>query len=138
MVYLFLTDLHPTSVHLIGGCLMGVYLMGVLLTGVHLTGVHLMEIHFKSRHVSHRRASHGHVSYGRASHGHVTHGRVPYRRHLHFIGVYLITLFRGYTATEDIAGSCLQGYGLTLTQLLRGDFMFLPLPFRLQDTKFYA
>jgi hypothetical protein len=62
MIYLFLTGVHPTSVHLIGGCLMGVYLTGVYLLGVyltgvhltcvHLTGVHLMEIHFKSRHVS--------------------------------------------------------------------------------------
>jgi hypothetical protein len=111
MIYLFLTGVHPTSVHLIGGCLMGVYLLGVYLTDVHLTGVHLMEIHFKSRYVSHRRASHGHVS----------HGRVPYRRHLHLIGVYLtgvhlmgvclITLFRGCTASGDIAGYCLQGCG---------------------------
>jgi hypothetical protein len=34
MTYLFLTGVHPTSVHLIGGCLMGVYL-----TCVHLLGV---------------------------------------------------------------------------------------------------
>jgi hypothetical protein len=27
------------------------------------------------------------------------------------MGVYLITLFRGCTATGDIAGSCLQGCG---------------------------
>jgi hypothetical protein len=93
---LFLTGVHPTSVHLIGGCLMGVYLTCV-------------------------RVPHGRASHGRASHGHVSHGRVPYRRHLHLIGVYLtgvhlmgvylITLFRGCTATGDIAGSCLQGCG---------------------------
>jgi hypothetical protein len=29
------------------------------------------------------------------------------------MGVYLITLFRGCTATGDIAGSCLQGCGLS-------------------------
>jgi len=30
----YLTGMHPTSVHLMGGCLMGVYLTGVYLTGV--------------------------------------------------------------------------------------------------------
>jgi hypothetical protein len=68
--------------------------MGVHLMGVHLTGMHLME------------TLHGNAPHRRASHGHVSHGRVPYRRHLHLIGVYLITLFRGCTAT---VGSCLQG-----------------------------
>ena len=42
MIYLFLTGVHPTSDHLIGGCLMGVCLFGVYLTDVHITGVHLM------------------------------------------------------------------------------------------------
>jgi hypothetical protein len=68
--------------------------------------------------VSLRRVPHGRASHGRASHGIGVHltgmclmGRVPYRRHLHLIGVYLITLFRGCSATGDIAGSCLQGRG---------------------------
>jgi hypothetical protein len=32
---------------------------------------------------------------------------------VHLMGVYLITLFRGCTATGDIAGSCLQEGGLS-------------------------
>jgi hypothetical protein len=107
------------------------------LTGVHLHErasdwrVSLRRVpHGRAPHglASHGRASYGHASHGdtlhgnaphrRASHGHVSHGRVPYRHHLHLIGVYLtsvhlmgvylITLFRGCTATGDIAGSCLQ------------------------------
>jgi hypothetical protein len=38
----YLTGMHPTSVHLIGGCLMGVHLTGVHLTGVYVTGVYLI------------------------------------------------------------------------------------------------
>src|SRR5271155_2489137 len=45
MIYLFLTGVHPTSVHLIGGCLMGVYLTCVYLLGVYLTDVHLTCVH---------------------------------------------------------------------------------------------
>jgi len=39
MIYLFLMGVHPTSVHLMGGCLMGVYPTGVCLLGVYLMGV---------------------------------------------------------------------------------------------------
>jgi hypothetical protein len=63
--------------------LMGVHLMGVHLMGLHLTGMHLMETHFMGMHLI----------------------------GVHLMGVYLITLFRGCTATGDIAGSCLQGCG---------------------------
>src|SRR5271155_5055185 len=55
MIYLYLTGVRPTSVHLMGGCLIGVHPMGVHLTGgcligahlmgVHLTGVYLMGVH---------------------------------------------------------------------------------------------
>jgi hypothetical protein len=45
MIYLFLTGVHPTSVHLIGGCLMGVYLTCVYLLGVYLTDVRLTYVH---------------------------------------------------------------------------------------------
>jgi hypothetical protein len=45
----YLTGMHSTSVHLMGGCLMGVYLTGVYLIsvclmGVYLTGVRLMGV----------------------------------------------------------------------------------------------
>ena len=83
-------------------------------------GLHLMG-RASYGHASHGDTLHGNAPHRRASHGHVSHGRVPYRRHLHLIGVYLtgvhlmgvylITLFRGCTATGDIAGSCLQGCG---------------------------
>jgi hypothetical protein len=63
--------------------------------------------------------------------------RVPYRRHLHFIGVYLtgvhlmgvylITLFRGYTASGDIAGSCLQGCGLSGSTALPASVIECPI-----------
>src|ERR1700722_14886404 len=43
--YLYLTGVHPTSVHLMGGCLMGVYLTGVCLLGVYLTDLHLTCVH---------------------------------------------------------------------------------------------
>jgi hypothetical protein len=42
MIYLCLTGVHPTSVHLMGGCLMGVYLTGVYLMDVCLLGVYLV------------------------------------------------------------------------------------------------
>jgi hypothetical protein len=64
MIYLFLTGVHPMSVHLIGGCLMGVYLFRRVPHG----------------RASHGRASHGRASHGRASHGRVSHGRVPHGR----------------------------------------------------------
>src|SRR5947209_1296282 len=51
MIYLFLTGVHPTSVHLIGGCLMGVYLTGVYLLGVYLTGVYLTGVHLTGVHL---------------------------------------------------------------------------------------
>jgi hypothetical protein len=40
----YLTGMHPTSVHQMGGCLTGVYLTGVYLTGVYLTGVSLIGV----------------------------------------------------------------------------------------------
>jgi len=61
MIYLYLTGVHPTSVHLMGGCPIGVYLTGMCLLGVYLTGVHLTGVHLTG----------------------VSHGRVPYSRHLH-------------------------------------------------------
>jgi hypothetical protein len=88
MIYLFLTGVYPTSVHLIGGCLMGVYLTCVYLLGVYLTGVHLTGVHLT----------------GMCLMG-------VYLTGMHLMGVYLIALFRGCTPTGDIAGSCLQGCG---------------------------
>jgi hypothetical protein len=73
MIYLYLTGVHPTSVHLIGWCLLSVYLTG----------------RASYEHGSHGDILHGNAPHRRASHGHVSHGRVPYRRHLHLIGVYL-------------------------------------------------
>jgi hypothetical protein len=45
MIYLFLTGVHLTGVHLMGVYLTGVHLMGVYLTGVHLMGVYLTGVH---------------------------------------------------------------------------------------------
>jgi hypothetical protein len=39
MIYLYLTSVHPTSVHLMGGCLIGVYLTGMCLLGVYVMGI---------------------------------------------------------------------------------------------------
>jgi hypothetical protein len=84
---------------------------------------------------------HGRASHERASHGHMSHGRVPCRRHLHLIGVYLtgvhlmgvgvylITLFRGCTATGDIAGSCLQECGLSGSAALPASVIKIFVPF---------
>jgi hypothetical protein len=44
MIYLYLRGVHPTSVHLMGGCLMGVYLTGVHLMGIHFMGMHLIGV----------------------------------------------------------------------------------------------
>jgi len=64
MIYLYLTGVHPTSVHLMGGCPIGVYLTGMCLLGVYLTGVSHGRVPY-SRHLHpHRR-----VSYRGASHG---------------------------------------------------------------------
>ena len=38
----YLTVVHLTSVHLMGGCLTGVHLTGMCLTGLYLMGVHLI------------------------------------------------------------------------------------------------
>ena len=68
MIYLYLTGVHPTSVHLIGGCLMGVYLTCVYLLGVYLTDVHLMDVYLTGvhlRHVPHGRTPNRRVLYGR-------------------------------------------------------------------------
>ena len=44
MIYLYLMGVHPTSVHLMGGCLIRVYLTGVHLTGMCLMGVYLIGV----------------------------------------------------------------------------------------------
>src|SRR5271154_6829799 len=72
---------------------MGVHLMGLHLMGVHLTGMHLMETHFMGMHLI------------------GVHLIGVYLTGVHLMGVCLITLFRGCTATGDIAGSCLQECG---------------------------
>ena len=88
MIYLYLTGVHPTSVHLMGGCPIGVYLTGMCLLGVYLivviyilidvylTGVHLIG-RVPHKRASHRRAPHGHAYHGRAPHGRVPHTRTP-------------------------------------------------------------
>jgi hypothetical protein len=38
----YLTGMHPTSAHLMGGCLMGVHLTSVYLMGIHFIGVCLI------------------------------------------------------------------------------------------------
>src|SRR5271163_4479419 len=73
----------PRNNHLTGVHLMGVYLTGVRLTGVYLMGVHFIGVYLIG----------------------------VYLTGVHLMGVYLITLFRGCTATGDIAGSCLQECG---------------------------
>jgi hypothetical protein len=59
-VRLLVMGVHPTSVHLIGGCLMGIYLtgvhlmggclMGMYLTGVYLMGVYLLAVYLTGVH----------------------------------------------------------------------------------------
>jgi hypothetical protein len=58
MIYLYLTGVHPTSIHLMGGC-------------------HRRVSHGR---VSDRRASLGRVPYGHASHGRASHGSGPHRQ----------------------------------------------------------
>src|SRR5947209_20225408 len=103
IIYLFLTGVHPTSVHLIGGCLSHV-------------------------HISLRRLPHGTcISWGCTSRPCILRACISWRytsrvgmclMGVYLIGVYLtcvhlIILFRGCTTTGDIAGSCLLGAGLS-------------------------
>src|SRR5947209_8283602 len=70
-----------TGVHPTSVHLTGGCLMGAYLTCVYLLGVYLTDVHLTGVHLT----------------------------GMCLMGVYLITLFRGCTATGDIAGSCLQG-----------------------------
>ena len=61
-IYLYLTGVHPTIVHLMGRCLMGVYLTGMYLMGVCLLGVCLLGVYLTGVHLiyeSSLRAGHG-------------------------------------------------------------------------------
>src|SRR5271170_6298783 len=76
MIYLYLTGVHPTSVHLVGGCHGRVPHGRVSLRRVP---------HGRASHgrVSHRRMSHGRVPHGRASHGRASYGCTSHGDTLH-------------------------------------------------------
>ena len=72
----------------VGMCLIGVHLMVMCLMGVHLKGMCLMGVYLIGVYLTGVRLT-----------------------GVRLTGVYLMTLFRGCTATGDIAGSCLQRCG---------------------------
>ena len=82
MVGVYLTGVHLTSVHLVGGWLTGVHFTSVYLIRIHFIGVCLMAVYLADMpfigeylmacilwRVSHRCASHGRVCHGREFHG---------------------------------------------------------------------